>query len=98
MGYQILLRSLPSNGYVATALAWPHCTVEGSTREEALEKMRFAIAELFSDGEIVEVEVPAPSPKVAATYEETFGMFQDDPTFEAFVAEVSQYRQTCNQS
>ena len=59
MGYQVLLRSIPTNGYIATALAWPQCTVEAPTREEALEKMRTAIAELFSGGEIVEVEVPA---------------------------------------
>ena len=56
MGYQVLLRSIPANGYIATALAWPQCTVEAPTREEALEKMRTAIAELFSGGEIVEVK------------------------------------------
>ena len=97
MGYQVLLRSIPTNGYIATALAWPQCTVEAPTREEALEKMRTAIAELFSGGEIVEVEVPAPAPKIAATYEEIFGMFRDDPSFEEFVAEVNQYRVTRNQ-
>lgn len=98
MTYSILLRSHPSGGYVATALAWPGYMVEAPTKEEALEKIRLVIMEIFAKGEIVEVDIPAPpQPIIPSPYAETFGMFRDDPTFSEFMEEVDKYRQEQNQ-
>lgn len=92
MTYRVMLREKSPNGYVATALAWPECVVEAPTREEALARIRVAIAELLAEAEIVEVDVPVPHAVIAAPYAETFGMFRDDPTFDDFVEEVQKYR------
>jgi len=96
MTYRVLLRKEPTNGYVATALDWPHCQVAAPTREAALTQIQAAIVDLLTTGEIVDLEIP--TPVIPAPYADTFGMFQDDPTFAAFLEEVNHYRQARNQA
>ncbi|MFN8495864.1 MAG: hypothetical protein U0350_50190 [Caldilineaceae bacterium] len=96
MTYRVLLRKEPASGYVATALDWPHCQVAAPTCEAALEQIQAAIVDLFTTGEIVDLEIPAPV--LSTPYADTFGLFQDDPTFAAFLEEVNQYRQVRNQT
>ena len=95
MTYRILLRKEPTNGYVATALNWPDCQVTAPTRAEALTQIQIAISQLLTSGEIIDLEIP--TPVIAASYAETFGFFQDDPTFANFIEEVNQYRNERNQ-
>jgi len=86
MSYSVLVRTRPPEGYSATLLAWPGLEVEARTREAALAKLRTAIVELLSGGEVIELEVPKVQPIIPAPYHETFGMFRDDPTFSDFLA------------
>lgn len=95
MTYRVLFRKEPTNGYVATALDWPHCQVTAPTREAALAQIQTAIVDLLTTGEIVDLEIP--TPVIPTPYADTFGMFRDDPTFATFVEEVNQYRQERNQ-
>jgi predicted RNase H-like HicB family nuclease len=97
MTYRILLRNKPSDGYVATALALPDCTVEAPTREEAIERIHHAIEELLHEGEIIEIEVAHPQSEIGADYAETFGLFRADPTYPEFLHEVEAYRRLRNQ-
>lgn len=93
--YQVLLRKQPANGYIATALGWPNCQVSAPTRDEAVEQIRNAIADLLKAGEIIDLDISTPI--IPADYADTFGAFRDDPTFAEFVAEVDLYRQEQNQ-
>ena len=95
MTYRVLLRKQTANSYVATALDWPDCQVAAPTRDAALEQIQVAIADLLTTNEIVDLEIPMPV--ITAPYADTFGMFQDDPTFSVFREEVNQYRQMRNQ-
>ena len=97
MTYRILLRNDPSNGYVATALAWPECVVEAPTREEALAGIQEALRKLLDTSEIVEMEIPGPPLEDPMAQHGTFGMFRDDPTFDEFAKEVQAYRQHRNE-
>ncbi|MCE7983103.1 MAG: hypothetical protein DYG89_18110 [Caldilinea sp. CFX5] len=90
-----LLRKEATNGYVATALSWPYCQITAPTREAALEQIQAAITDLLTAGEVVDLEIPTPI--IPAAYVHTFGMFQDDPTFATFLAEVNHDRQERNQ-
>ena len=92
MTYRLLLRNRAANGYTATALAWPDCTVEAPTREEALARMQQAIRELLAESEVVELEVPDSEAQLPKSDNGTFGMFRDDPTFAEFLEEVQAYR------
>jgi predicted RNase H-like HicB family nuclease len=96
MLYTVLVRSHPSNGYTASALAFPGQEVKAATREEALAQIRQAIEALLAEGEVVEVDVSVPRPLIASSYSDTFGMFQDDPTFDDFIKEVQKYRLTAH--
>ncbi len=98
MSYSVLLRNQSPKGYRATLLAWPGLVVEARTREDALEKIRTAITEMLTDGEVVELEVPDIHPIISAPYNETFGMFRDDPTFSDFLTEVEQYRMRADEN
>ncbi len=42
------------------------------------------------------METPEAQPVIAAPYQDTFGMFRDDPTFAEFMAEVERYRRQGN--
>ncbi len=96
MTYRILLRNTPTNGYTATALAWPECVVKAPTREEALAGIEAAIRELLNTSEIVEVEIPEMSSTEPMTQHKGFGMFRNDPTFSEFVEEVQTYHDERN--
>lgn len=95
MTYRVLLRKEPTNGYIATTLGWPYCQIAAPTREAALEQIQATITDLLTTGEVVDLEIPTPTIPVA--YGDTFGMFQNDPTFAAFLEEVNHYRQERNQ-
>lgn len=97
MTYTVLVRNNHSDSYTATALAFPGYSVEAPTRDEALERMYEAILQLLNEGEVVAMEVPAPTPSLATPIKETFGMFRNDPTFADFCQEVEQYRRARNQ-
>lgn len=97
MTYNILIRNNPTDGYTATALAFPGYTVDAPTRDEALERIYETILQLLHESEVVALEVPTPEPAFAAPYAETFGMFRSDPTFTDFLQEVDAYRQARNQ-
>lgn len=96
MTYRVLLRNNPTNGYTATALAWPECVVEALTREEALAGIEVAIRELLNTSEIVEIDVPETVPTEQMTQHKGFGMFRHDPTFAEFVKEVDVYHDERN--
>lgn len=96
MTYRVLLRNTPTNGYTATALAWPECVVEAPTREEALAGIESAIRELLNTSEIVEIDVPETVPAEQMTQYKGFGMFRNDPTFAEFVKEVDVYHDERN--
>lgn len=92
MSYSVLLQKQAPEGYRATLMAWPGIEVKARTQEDALSKMRAAIARLMAEGEVVQLEVPEVPPIISAPYQDTFGMFRDDPTFAEFLAAVEEYR------
>lgn len=44
------------------------------------------------------METPEARPIIATAYQDTFGMFRDDPTFADFLAEVEKYRRQGNET
>ena len=96
MSYSVLLQKHSPEGYRATLMAWPGLEVNARTQEDALDKMRAAIVRLLAEGEVVRLEIPEVEAIIAAPYEDTFGMFRDDPTFTEFLAEVEEYRRQGN--
>lgn len=91
MTYEVLVK--PQQGsFTATVLNLPNCTAQASTREEAIERVRTAAAQLISEGEIVQIEVGAPRP--ARPLSSFAGMWREDETFDEFSAAMAEYRRS----
>ncbi len=96
MSYSVLLQKQTPDRYRATLMAWPGIEVDARTQEDALGKMRAAIVRLLAEGEVVQLDIPEVEAIIAAPYEDTFGMFRDDPMFDEFLVEVEGYRRQEN--
>ncbi|MCL4266516.1 MAG: type II toxin-antitoxin system HicB family antitoxin [Anaerolineae bacterium] len=91
MVYDVIL-SRRNNKYVARIKEWPDVVVEEGTREEALSQVREKLVDyLTHQVEVVQIEVQPPA-NVDNPWLKNFGRFQDDPTYDDFLAEVEAYR------
>src|SRR2546423_14797814 len=88
MTYPVFLQQTEGDGYRATPLLFPDCVAVGTTRDEALANLTRALNERLSQGEIVTVEVGEPE----HPWQKGAGMFQDDPDFNDYLAEIEAYR------
>ncbi len=99
MEYHILVEKQPSNGFIATALGWPDCVGAGETKDEAVGKVRAAVAERLARGEILRVQIEEPpAAKSADPWEAMIGSCVDDPTWDEFQAELRRIRVEANRA
>ncbi len=90
MTYNVLVRNNPNGRYEATILGWPDCTVEGSSRQDVVQRARELLTDLLAEWELIQVEIEAPSPKSPLL--QFAGMWAEDETFEEFVDAMESYR------
>jgi hypothetical protein len=78
------------NGFLATVWGLPDCVVEAPTRDEAIEKARAQVRNLFASGEVVRVEIDLPGEAKARG----IGIFadEDEESWNAFLAAMQDYR------
>jgi predicted RNase H-like HicB family nuclease len=90
MQIPVLVERVKGNGYRARGTEPFAVSAKGSTREEALAKLRAKIqARLKKGTEIVSLEIgPEPHP-----WMEFAGMFKDDPWIDDWVKSMAEYRQ-----
>ena len=91
MTYNAIVEDTGSGGYTASILGWPDCSVKGATRDEALARLRQAIANRLSRVEIVPIEVDVP--KNVHPLAKFAGMFKDYEQFDQFLLDMAEYRQ-----
>src|SRR5688500_10814145 len=90
MQIAVLVESLGSDLYRAQAPPPFELTAEGSSSEEAVERLRAKMAESVSNGkQIVAVEVPAKQEHPWMAY---VGHLKDDPLFDEWQAAIQEYR------
>jgi hypothetical protein len=84
----VLIEPVPGKGYRASPFG---LSVEGATREEALERLRALVQEKLSSGAQL-VSLPAPS--APRPWEKFAGTWRpDDPRIEEWKQAVEEYRQ-----
>ncbi|MGH9848693.1 MAG: type II toxin-antitoxin system HicB family antitoxin [Blastocatellia bacterium] len=99
MDYQIFVEKQPNNGFIATALGWPDCVGTGETKDEAVVKVRAAVAERLARGEILRIQVAEPqSAESTDPWEAMIGSCLDDPTWDEFQAELRRIREEANRA
>jgi predicted RNase H-like HicB family nuclease len=102
MKYTVVLTEKPEGGIHVSVPALPNCTVEASTRDEALHRVREAIVETVSRSEIIHLDVPQQPRTVTPNKDvpwEWFGAAHDDPTWEVLFDDIERRREvTSNKS
>jgi predicted RNase H-like HicB family nuclease len=94
--YTLILTEKTDGGIQVTIPALPACTIEATTRDEAIRLAREAIAQLVSRSEIVQIDIPQ-QPRVIAQPRgvpwEWFGEAKADPTWDALFDDLEQHRE-----
>jgi hypothetical protein len=90
MHIAVLIEPLPGKGYRARGGEPFALEAEGSTKEEALQKLRALITlRIVGGAEVVCLDVPAQdNPWIAFA-----GMFKSDPLFDAWQAAIAERRE-----
>jgi predicted RNase H-like HicB family nuclease len=92
MTYDVILRKT-KNKYVARVRDWPEVVIEADSREAAITQIKAHLSAYLSQPpEVIPIDL---EPVVHDTHLwlQFAGMWADDPTWDAFVAEVEAYRQ-----
>jgi len=92
MTYSVLVEENGADSFQATALGLPDCRVVAITREQAVAKLRVALAKRLSKAEIVEVEILQPSSRPEHSWKRFAGMFEDEPLFDEVLADIEARR------
>jgi predicted RNase H-like HicB family nuclease len=89
MTYEVLIRKVEGH-FTATVLGLPDCTAKAATRAEAIQLVQETAASLFSEGELVEIQLGSPSR--ICTLRDFAGMWTEDETFDEFTEAMKEYR------
>ncbi|MCU0567345.1 MAG: hypothetical protein MUF49_12190 [Oculatellaceae cyanobacterium Prado106] len=81
----ILLES-ETQGFRASVLGLSDCQAHGQTREDALTKLQAALQERLKSAKIITLPLHSQSASQFA------GIFNDDPQWDEFQAEIASYR------
>jgi len=93
MTFQIFLQQQPESGYVASVIGIPNCVAEAETREDAVAKVTEALNQLIAKGELITVDLKnGVQTEANNPWLKIIGMFEDDPTWDDFQANIEEYR------
>jgi hypothetical protein len=92
MQYQVFVQNPSARRFVASIANLPSVMAEGQTKEEAVANAKALLESQLAIGEFVTIEVGA-SGLEGDPWVKQVGIFEDDPTFDDFLAEVAAYRQ-----
>jgi predicted RNase H-like HicB family nuclease len=93
MQYQIFVQTHAKQGFVASVVGMPSVSVEGTTEDEAIAKVKTALEAQLATGKLVTIEVADEMAQGTDPWIKNMGIFADDPTFDDFLKEVEAYRQ-----
>jgi predicted RNase H-like HicB family nuclease len=86
----VLIEAIANDGFRATGGPPFEVTAQGTTREEALARLREAIDQRLSEGSVLvplEIDTPEENPWTAVA-----GMFRNEPLFDEWQEAIAEYR------
>jgi len=78
----------PAGQFTAQLLGLPELRATATTREEAVEQLRWLLREQVHAGLLLSVEIPRENPLMSM-----FGFGKDDPDFEGYLEEIRRFRE-----
>jgi predicted RNase H-like HicB family nuclease len=95
MQYQVFVQNPTDRTFMASVVGLPNLTANGITEQEAIDRLKSILDAQFKNGKLVTIDIDVPSdqsPEPSDPWIANMGIFQDDPTFDDFLAEVNTYR------
>jgi predicted RNase H-like HicB family nuclease len=102
MQYQVFVQNPTDRTFLASVVGLPNLTANGITEQEAIDRLKSILDAQFKHGKLVTIDIDVPSERSRILAEvivepsdpwiANIGIFQDDPTFDDFLAEVNAYR------
>ena len=89
MEYQVFVKNVAAQNFVATIVGLPDCRAEGGTEDEAVNNARAVLNEQLTQGKFVSITVNETQLNPLLKHA---GRFKDDPTYDAVLAEIENYR------
>jgi hypothetical protein len=90
----VLVTRHADNQFTASALAFSDMTVTGTSEAEVIARLRAALLDLQARSRIVHVDLLIPEVAPADPWLTAAGMWESDPSWDAFRKEMSAYRQS----
>ena len=102
MTYYVTVENGVANRYTATVIGWPNCVAEGTTREEAVARVKQRSTERLHQVEIVPIEVEAAHLELKMAnadhpWAKFAGIYQTNPLFDEVLASIQAYRRTIDE-
>jgi hypothetical protein len=98
MQFDVLLTRESKNGYSARPVLMPELIVSGDSEEEALSRVRTAIADAQVESRIVRIEVPAADVPMENSWLRFAGEWGDESDWNGFLSGVQSYRDSFDKS
>lgn len=94
MHVPVILEQAKDNGYRASVFAAAPLVVEGTSREQAIRKLRDMLSERLSGAELIQIEIPLePQPDPWCAFA---GVWRDHPDAAEVEENIRQYRREVN--
>ena len=92
MQYDILLTKQPANGYLARPVLMPEIVVSGEDEEEALARVRAAIAKATEQSRIVRIDIPNGAESTNDPWLRFSGLWGDEDDWQQFIEDIDTFR------
>ncbi len=95
MQYQVFVQNPTDRTFMASVVGLPNLTANGITEKEAIDRLKGILDAQFKHGKLVTIDIDLPSERSldkSDPWIANMGIFQDDPTFDDFLAEINTYR------
>jgi hypothetical protein len=91
----VLVTQQSEQVWIAKLLTWAGFSVEGNSREDALQKLDRQVKAQLADGEITYLDLPL-TQQTENPWLAIAGKYADDPNWEEYVAAIEAVRQEAN--
>jgi hypothetical protein len=109
MQYQVFIQNPADRLFTASVVGLPNMQSNGTTEEEAIISLKGLLTDQFKSGKFVTIsilegavnDVDAPgdgAKKETDPWLSNIGIFQNDPTFDDFLDEVTSYRREVDET
>lgn len=98
MQFDVLLTKERSNGYTARPVLMPELIVSGDSEEEALSRVRTAIANAQTESRIVRIDVPVIENTEENPWLRFGGEWGDDAEWDEFLSAIQSFRDAIDEA